>query len=70
MKPSPITLVDVASTILASVKTAETGRTNVDSSSMTEVGGQLMKLARELRAPQPLTVTYSDIAEFRRRHAV
>ena len=70
MKPSPITLVDVASTILDSVKTAETGRTNVDSSSMTEVGGQLMKLARELRAPQPLTVTYSDIAEFRRRHAV
>ena len=70
MKPSPITLVDVASTILHSVKTAGTGIATAGSSMKTEVGGQLMKLARELRAPQPLTVTYSDIAEFRRRHAV
>lgn len=70
MKPNTIALLDVASTILDSVKTAEAGNATASSSMKTEVGTQLSKLAHELRAPTPLSVTYSDIAEFRSRHAL
>ena len=73
MRPTSTPLADVAASILESVERAgseKTATASAQSTLRTDLGIELSKLAGELRSAKPAQLTYTDLAEFRRRHGV